>query len=424
MKTQKIITRCLLAAVLFILTGFYQIAGAADWPNWRGPNYNGISNEKNWDPLKIKEGVKPLWKASVGIGFSTISVSDGRAYTMGNTGTKDKDESEHSDIVFCLDAETGKEIWSYPYPQPLDPKSYEGGSLASPTVISGKVFTVSKNGLAFCFNAKTGEVIWQKDLSKELGIKRTTWGHSGSPVVIDNMVIYNAGSMGVALNKEDGSLIWQGGKEPGGYATAVPFMSGNRKCIAMFSFSEVIGLDAATGKELWRYPWKTKYDVNAADPIIVGNKIFISSGYSVGCAVIEIENDKAVELWSSDNMHNKMNGCVLWKDYIYGVEDSGELRCLDFKTGRILWAQKGFGNGSLMIADSKLIVLGEKGNLVIANATVDGYKVISEAKILSPRCWSVPVLANGRIYARNANGDMVCLDVSKKTEATVSTRKN
>ena len=424
MKAQRIITKYLLVAALFIITSFYNMTKAADWPNWRGPNYNGVSEEKNWDPLKIKDGVKPLWQKSIGIGFSTISVADGRAYTMGNTGSKDVNEAKHSDIVFCFDAETGKEIWKYSYPQPLDPKYYEGGSLATPTLNAGKVYTISKDGKVFCLDAKTGKVIWQKNLSKDLSIKRTTWGHSGSPVIIDNMVIYNAGSMGVALNKNDGDLIWQGGKEPGGYATAVPFMNGNKKGIAMFSFSDIIGLDAATGKELWRYPWKTTYDVNAADPIIVGNKIFISSGYGIGCALIKIENEKAVELWNSDNMHNKMNGCVLWKDYIYGVEDSGELRCLDFKTGRILWAQKGFGNGSLMIADSKLIVLGEKGNLVIANATVDGYKVISEAKILSPRCWSVPVLANGRIYARNANGDMVCLDVSKKTEATVSTRKN
>ena len=111
MSSQRRGTKYLLIAVFFILTGFYQIAGAADWPNWRGVNYNGISEEKNWDPLKIKQGVKPLWKASVGIGFSTISVSDGRAYTMGNTGSKDVNEIKHSDVVFCFDAKTGQQIW-------------------------------------------------------------------------------------------------------------------------------------------------------------------------------------------------------------------------------------------------------------------------------------------------------------------------
>jgi len=413
MKTQKLFTRVTLVSVFLILTGFYNITEATDWPNWRGPNYNGISAEKGWDPLKIKDGAKPLWQTSIGIGFSTISVSDGRAYTMGNTGIKGEDESKHNDVIFCFDAETGKEVWRHTYPQRLDPKHYEGGTLASPTILNGKVYTVSKDGLAFCFNAKTGNVIWQKNLLKELDIKRTTWGHSGSPVVIDNMVIYNAGSLGVALNKDNGSLIWEAGKEPGGYATVVPFMAGNQKCIALFGFEDIIGLVAATGKELWRFPWKTKHDVNAADPIIVGDKIFISSGYGIGCALLKIEKGNVTEIWRNKNMHNKMNGSVFWKGYIYGVDEGGELRCLDFKTGTLLWAQDGFGMGSLMVADGKLIVLGEKGNLAIAEPTPDGYKVISEAKILSPRCWSVPVLANGRIYARNAPGDLVCLDVKK-----------
>ena len=422
MKSYQKTTKNLL--ILTLLACFCAVLDAADWPNWRGVNYDGISAEKDWDPLKIKDGVKPLWKKSIGIGFSTTSVSDGLAYAMGNTGVKGEDESKHNDIVFCFDAETGREVWRHTYPQPLDPKYYEGGTLASPIVVSGRVYTLSKDGLAFCLDAKTGDEIWQKDLAKELGIKRTTWGHSGSPVVIDNMVIYNASSTGVALNKNDGSLIWQGPGEPGGYATAMPFTSGDKKCIAMFSFSDIIVMDAATGEELWRYPWKTKHDVNAADPIIVGNKMFISSGYGVGCALIKVENGKVVELWRNKNMRNKMNASVLWKDYIYGVDEGGELRCLSFATGQMAWAQKGFGQGSLMVADGKLIILGEKGNLVIAEATPDGYKVISEAKILSPRCWSVPVLANGRIYARNAGGDMVCLDVSKQAAVKSSPGKN
>lgn len=430
MKTQRRITGYLLISALFVLTVF-SVTEASDWPNWRGPDYNGISAEKDWDPSKIKDGMEPLWKASIGIGFSTISVSDDRAYTMGNTGVKGEDESKHNDVIFCFDAETGKELWRHTYPQQLDPKYYEGGSLATPTVNSDKVYTISKDGKAFCLEAKTGKVIWQKNLSDEFGIKRTTWGYSGSPVVVDNVVIYNAGSKGIALNKDNGSLIWQSGEGPGGYATAVPFMTGDQKCIAMFGFEDIIGLVVTTGKELWRFPWKTKNDVNAADPIVVGDKIFISSGYGIGCALIKIEDGKVVELWRNKNMHSKMNGPVFWKDYIYGVDEGGELRCLDIKTGQIAWAQNGFGQGgSVAMADGKLIALGEKGNLVIADATADGYKVIAEAKILSPICWSVPVLANGRLYARNSGGDLVCLDVSKKAVlpvtpvAAISTEKN
>ena len=418
MKTQRMITCYLLISIFLVITGFYSIAGAADWPNWRGPNYNGISSEKDWDPLKVKKGVKPLWQTSIGTGFSTVAVSNGRVYAMGNTGKKGVDESKHTDIVYCFDAETGKEIWKHTYPQRLEPKNYEGGTLASPTVSGEKVYTISKDGKAFCLDAKTSHQIWYRNLLEDLSIKRTNWGQAGSPLIIDNMVIYNVGVKGVALNKDDGSVIWENGKTPGGYATAVPFMMDGKKCIILCGFSEIIGLVAATGEELWRFPWKTQNDVNAADPIIMGDMVFISSGYGHGCVLLKIEVNNVTEVWQNKNMRNKLNGSVLLNGNIYGVDEKGELRCLDFKTGQLLWAQKGFGQGSLMLADGKLIVLAEKGNLVIAEATPDGYNVISEAKILTGKCWSVPVLANSRIYARNAAGDLVCLDVSKETDKT------
>ncbi len=274
MKTHRIIGEHLLVAAFFmLLAGYYSIAQAADWPNWRGPNHNGISAEKDWNSLKIKEGVKPLWRASIGIGFSAISVSDGRAYTMGNTGVKGVDESKHADIVYCFNAETGKEIWKHTYPQQLDPKYYEGGTLASPTVAGGKVYSISKDGKAFCLDAGTGQKIWYKNLLEDLGIKRTTWGQSGSPLVLGNKVIYNVGMKAIALDKDNGTVLWKSGQEPGGYATAVPFMTGDKQCIALFGFRHIIGVVAATGKELWRFPWQTTHDVNAADPIIEGNTV-------------------------------------------------------------------------------------------------------------------------------------------------------
>ncbi|MHC4499659.1 MAG: outer membrane protein assembly factor BamB family protein, partial [Planctomycetota bacterium] len=249
------------------------------------------------------------------------------------------------------------------------------------------------------------------------------------PLIIDNMVIFNVGSGGLALNKADGSLIWQNGTGPGGYATAVPFTAGGRKCIALFGFREVLGLVAATGKELWRHSWKTKYDVHAADPIISGDTVFISSGYNNGCALLRVDTQGATAtvtpLWRNKNMRNKMNASVLWQGYIYGVDEKGQLRCLDLNTGELLWGQDGFGQGSLMIADGKLIVLGEKGNLVIAEASPRGFRPLSAANILTGKCWTVPVLANGRIYTRNAKGDLVCVDVRPSVMAVSGkTRQN
>lgn len=395
-------------ACCVICLGSCSIAVAGDWPHWRGPSYNGISDETGWTADWPQGGPPILWRASIGIGFSSVAVSEGRAYAMGNV--------KDSDIVYCFDAETGEEIWRHSYSQRLDPKYYEGGTLASPTVAAGRVYTISKDGKAFCLDAETGIQVWAKDVLKEFEIKRTEWGCAGSPYVTDKMVIYNVGSGGLALDKEDGARVWQNGGGPGGYATPVPFTAGDKKCIALFGFREVMGLVAATGEELWRHEWRTRYDVHAADPIIVSDDtIFISSGYGNGCALLKIQMQGArgsvIELWRNNSMCNKMNGSVLWEGHIYGVDEGGDLRCLNLRTGDIVWKQGGFGQGSLMIADGKLIVMGEKGNLVVAEASPEGYRVRSSADILTGKCWTVPVLANGRIYTRNAAGDMVCVDV-------------
>ncbi|MHC4722391.1 MAG: PQQ-binding-like beta-propeller repeat protein [Planctomycetota bacterium] len=439
--------------------------GSNDWPNWRGPNYDGISRETGWMVGKIKEGIKPLWEREIETGFSSMTISYGRLYTMGNTGElelveeeeeeedegddeeegEDEDEEEDDedeedegdegeeefddrdrdydgeavakgqfDIVYCLDANTGRQIWTYKYPALLEGQDYQGGPNATPTVDGNRVYTLSKRGKAFCFNAETGDVIWLKDLRKEFGIKTLPWGLSSSPVVIDNMVIYNAGSYGIALDKNDGGLIWQNGKGPAGYASAVPFSIGNQKCIAMPVYREFVGLVAATGKQLWSEPWKTLYDINAADPIISDNKMFVSSGYNRGCGVFEIEGSRVKQVWRHKKMQNHMNSSVLLDGYVYGI-DKGGLVCLEFETGRVAWKQKGdakYGS-SLMASDGKLIILTEKGKLIIAEASPKRFKENTSAQILSGRCWTVPVLANGKIYARsNATGRLVCLDVS------------
>jgi outer membrane protein assembly factor BamB len=391
---------------------------ATDWPNWRGPDYNGISKETGWDPSKLKEGVEPLWRASIGIGFSSVVISDGKAYAMGNSA-KSKDDAEQLDVVYCFDAVTGKELWTHTYDNQLDPKYYEGGTLASPTVSGGKVYTVSKDGKAFCLNVETGDVIWEKNVLGDFGIKRTTWGTSGSPLVIDDIVIYNVGSQGLALNKNDGGLVWKSGTGPGGYATAVPFTSKGKKCIAMFGEKDIIGMVAATGEKIWQYKWETKYEVNAADPVIEGDKIFITSGYNRGCALLQVKGAEVTKLWENKNMRGQMNGPVLIDGFLYGTDDD-QLCCMDFATGDVKWTEKSVGKCNVSAADGKLLVVGDKGKLVIAEASSEGFNAISQAQILTGKCWTVPVLANGLIYTRNATGDMVCIDVRGKKNGSVN----
>lgn len=393
-----------------VLTGYCNTSQAADWPNWRGPNHNGISSETGWAATWPKGKIKPSWRAFVGTGFSSFAVSNGRAYTMGNI--------KNNDILYCFNAETGEEIWKKSYKCPLFRKDHEGGPVATPTVDGDAVYTFSKNGDVLRFTADTGRIIWHKYLNREFDVKHPTWYFAGSPLIIDNIVILNAGTYGYALDKVDGSLIWENGNGPCGYATAVPYIEGNLKRLVMVVSREIVGLSAATGRIIWKLPWRTSYDINAADSIISGDKMFISSGYNKGCALFKINGGNVTELWRNKYMRNHFNSCVLWNGYIYGFDGQahgrGQLRCLSYQTGKVQWQQKGMGTGSLMLADGRLIILSETGKLIIALASPEGFKELSSAHVLTGKCWTMPVLANGRIYARNANGHIVCVDVSIK----------
>ena len=329
---------------------------------------------------------------------------------MGNTGTKDIDEKEHKDIIFCFDAKTGEEKWRYPYQCPLNPKYYEGGPSATPTVEGNRVYTLSKKGHVFCLDTKKGKLIWQKNLKEELGIELPTWELAGSPLVVKNLLIFNAGTSGIALNKKTGEKVWQNGTGISGYATAVEFKIANQKGVSIFGQKSLYGISTKDGAKLWEYPWESHADENNGDPIFMDDKVYIST--LAGCALLKIEVDKVSKVWRNKNIKNHFNSSILVDGFFYGF-DMSQLKCLDFNTGEEKWATEDYGKGSLMAADGKLIILSEKGKLVIAEASSKEIKPLAQAQILTGKCWTVPVLANGRIYARNAAGDMVCLDVRR-----------
>ena len=390
-----------LALALFVLP---LSVAALDWPNFRGPDHNGISKETGWTTKWPADGPKQLWKAKVGMGFASFSVSKERVYTTGN--------SSDSDSVFCFDANTGKEIWKYSFSAPLDPKYYEGGTSATPTVDGDFVYTFSKRGVIHCLDAK-GAVVWSKNLMQELKAEMPTWGFAGSVLIEGDLAILNVGSMGAAFDKKTGKVVWSSGTDVSGYSTPIPFDTGGERAVMMAIKQDVIALKATDGKELWRFPWKTQYDVNAADPILSGNKVFISSGYNHGGGVFDISAKPPKEIWNNKNMRNHMNSSVLWQGHLYGV-DENQLRCLNFETGELKWTDKASGKGSLILADGKLIVLSEKGELIVADASPEAFKPVARAQIIGGKCWASPVLANGKIYARNSVGDVVCVDVSGK----------
>lgn len=398
---KNLLVRLLSGSMLFALT-----TSAADWPNFRGLDHNGISTETGWSAQWPATGPKKLWTAKVGTGFSSIAVSGGRAYVLGN--------AKDTNTLFCFDAASGTPVWNFSYKEKLDPKFYEGGPSATPTVADGRVYIFSKAGRADCLDAASGKELWSKNLPTELKAKTPTWGFASSGFITDDLVLFNFGSAGTALDRKTGKIIWTSGGDEAGYSTAVPFKSGADSAV-MFAIKEhVVALRPKDGKELWRFPWKTEYDVNAADPVAAGSKVFISSGYGHGCGLFDVSAQPPTKIWENKNIRNHFNSCVLWQGHLYGVDES-ELRCINLETGSVKWSDKVSGKGSLILADGKLIVLSERGELLVAPATPEGFKPAARAQVLGGKCWSSPALANGRIYCRNnVAGDVVCLDVSGK----------
>ncbi|MBN1507025.1 MAG: PQQ-binding-like beta-propeller repeat protein [Sedimentisphaerales bacterium] len=409
LATRRAMSALMLSVVVALAVGVRVTAGA-DWPNYRGPNHDGISSETDWQSRWGDSGPVVLWRSSIGIGFATTAVANGRAYVSGNTG---KDDA--TDLVFCFDAETGKEVWRHSYPCPLLPKSYEGGTLSTPTVDSGKVYSLSKVGDLFCLDAATGKVVWQRRLNEDMGFELPTWHFSSSGLIAGDMLIFNVGSAGLALNKNTGEVIWQNGKGKCGYATPVPFQMDGQPCLAIMSEVTLFAVRQADGGQLWQFPWKTKYEINAADPVVVGNRMLITSGYKHGCALLEIGLAGAKSLWQNNVMSMQINSPVVRDGYVYGF-DENIFKCVRLDDGNEQWQDRGLGKGSLMMsADGRLIIMSEKGELVIAQADPQEFTVLARGQILPrTRCWTSPVLANGRIYARNANGDYVCVDVTKR----------
>ncbi len=401
--------------VVFLLNMASSALGE-DWPQWRGPDSNGISSETGWLGNWPATGPKILWKKEIGRGFATMSISKGRVYAMGNTA-KSKNDANQKDVVFCFDADTGREIWKFSYDCPLLPRNHEGGPCATPTVSGKYVYTFSKQGQVHCLDAVTGEKIWARNLQQEEGLKPPTWYFSGSPTIYGDLVLLDAGAAGIALDRNTGNTVWKSASAGAGYSTPVIAQVNGKDIVGLFVQKNFLGVDPKNGKQILKFPWKTSYDVNSADPIFSGNTVFISSGYGTGGAVLKISGNQCSKVWRNKEMKNQCNGSVLWQGYIYGfdgqVGGKGILKCIEYQTGDNRWEHKGLGTGSLMLADNKLIILGESGKLVIAEATPAGYKPLRQAQILTGKCWTMPVLANAKIYARNAEGTLVCVDTKK-----------
>ncbi len=396
--SRPLVTATLLGGALFSLTRTATATG--DWPQWLGPDRDGISKEEGWS---VEGKDEALWEKNVGIGYSTVSIQNGQLYTQGHN------VELQEDAVYCLDPVTGEEIWVHPFPSKTWKRAHGGGSLATPTVDGKVVFASHREGNFFCLDAESGEVLWERQLEAEYDLENATWGFAAAPLVFDDMVVMNNGWV-LAFDKKDGELKWRSEQDYGhAYSTPAPFEYGRRECLAVFCGDGLSVIERKTGKEVATYEWKTRYDVNAATPVVASNdRIFISSGYGHGCAMLQLKKDELSPLWESKVMQTQMSGCVLYENHLYGYDES-TLKCIDLD-GEELWAEK-LGKAAMVIADEKILAMSSRGELVILEASPKAYEELYRKKVLDGGVyWTTPVLSNGLIYCRNSRGDLVCLD--------------
>lgn len=386
---------------------------AEDWPHWRGPNFNGISNEKDWNSNWGRQGPETLWKAKVGNGFSSVTTFQGKVFTLGLHGKVEQ--------VVALSEEDGSIVWEFEYPSRFKPMFYEGGVSSTPTVDpeTGRVYVLGQTGELFCLKSESGELVWKKDLQAAGGVDPATWGLTGSPLIYGDLLILNAGARGLALRKSDGMDLWSTGAKDNGYATPLPLKFKSQELLAIFSGPGLNLVAPENGKSQYFHAWDTKYGVNAADPLPIGDdKIYISSGYGKGGAMLQLSESGISELWMNKDLRAQFSGPIYMQGVIVGIDgnttDRATLNCLDPDTGNLLWSEPRIGTGGITAANGILIVLTDRGQLMTGRIDRSKWERISQTQAVGGKCWTTPVLSNGRIYCRNSDGDLVCVDVRNK----------
>lgn len=402
-NARKFLAVLLLVPVLAALPAF-----AGDWPQFRGPDQDGISNETvrtTWP----ETGPPVVWRSPLGEGYSGISEVDGRLYTLYGKGG--------DTWAVCLDANTGKEIWRYR----LDAHYRDGqgnGPRSTPTIREGVAYVLSAQGRLAALDAKTGEERWAKDLEQSFGARVPTWGVSTSPLVEDGRIYLDVGGRPgysvVALDKKTGEALWGSQHDIAGYSMPVIGTVAGQRQLFVFTGTQIVALDPDNGRLLWKKTWKTSYDVNAATPIFLPpNRLLVASGYGVGAALFEIRRGEggwsADEVWKTRGMKNQFSSSIAHQGTLYGFDD-GTLKALDLASGEERWKVRGFGHGSITLAGDHLVVMGDRGDLALVEATPAEYREKAKVEIFKGKTWTVPTVADGRMYLRDEK-EIIALDV-------------
>lgn len=389
---------------------------AADWPQFLGPERNGIYTGDDLADAWPAAGPKKLWSRPVGAGFAGPAVAGNRLVLFHRLGDRE--------VVECLDADTAEKIWSFDYPtEYVDDFGFDNGPRSVPTIADGRVFTFGAGGMLHGLDLESGKKLWSVDTHGRFGVRKGYFGAACAPAVEGNLVLVNLGgtkNAGIgAFDKETGRLVWSATDDETSYSSPVVATVGGTRHAFFFTRAGLVDADPKNGRVRFDFPWRPpiRASVNAAAPLVIGDRVFLSTSYGRGAVLLDVAGARPKPVWQSDDaLTNHYANSVYRDGYLYGFHGRQEygpsLRCIELDTGRVMWSQDRFGAGTVTLAGDRLVVMREDGRLLLASASPDGYRELAQARILPATVRAYPALADGRLYARNANA-LVCIDLRK-----------
>jgi outer membrane protein assembly factor BamB len=400
-----------LAILLFAALALW----SEDWPQFLGPSRNGVASGADMAASWPSSGPPVLWKKDVGAGFAAPAVAQGKLILFHRRGSKE--------IVEALDAASGKPLWSFDYPTTYrDDFGFDEGPRGTPAIAGGRVFTFGAEGMAHCLDFASGKKIWSLDTYKTFGVPKGFFGAATSPLVDDGRVLLNAGGANggvVALDAQTGKTLWTATRDEAGYSSPVAATIRGERHALFFTRAGLVDADPATGKVRFQFPWRSRSQasVNAALPVVAGDLVFLSASYGTGAVVLDLSSGAPKKLWASDDALSNHYATSVYRDgYLYGYHGRQEmgpsLRCVEMKTGKVMWDVDRFRAGSLLLAGDRLLIQREGGELVMAPATPAGFKPSGRAQVIEATVRAYPALADGRYYARNER-QLICVKLGR-----------
>ena len=386
---------------------------AQDWPQFLGPGrdgrYTGPPLAESWPG----GGPTQLWSRPVGAGFAGPAVAGGRVILFHRLGGRE--------VVEALDAGTGDTVWRYDYATSYrDDFGFDEGPRSVPVVHDGRVYTFGAQGQLHAVDLETGSGVWRVDTHARYGVRKGFFGAAGSPLVEDGRVIANVGGRRggiVAFDAATGDELWTATTHEASYSSPAAGTFGGRRLALVFTRTGLVGLDPATGEVRFENRWRSRLgaSVNAATPLVVGDRVFISASYGTGAALLRVDGGTLAEEWSGDDsMTNHYATAVIHDGVLYGYhgrqEYSPSLRAVDLRSGAVRWSEDRFGAGTVTLAGGLLVILRESGELMLAEATPEALRPLARARILPGVVRAYPALADGRLYARNTD-TLVAVDL-------------